>query len=163
MRDLLTVETPWKRPKWSDKLQSLTLSARLAGSIKFQKWLKRGLGLINKNPPPAYLYLFGHRGALAKPIWRYQDPLKWNCKGQSLSLTCWLHYVQLCTSRDSRLHHDADIEVELKGSDLTQIHAEPELSSKNWVQTFFKHFSCMELFLSGKEGNYSQRKQWSRW
>ena len=59
--------------------------------------------------------------------------------------------MQLCTSRDSRLHHDADIEVELKGSDLTQIHAEPELSSKNWVQTFFKHFSSMNLFLSGKK------------
>ena len=107
-----------------------------------------GVGLINKNPPPASLYLFGHRGALAKPIWRYQDPLKWYCKGQSLSLTCWLHYVQLCTSRDSRLHHDADIEVELKGSDLTQIHAKLELSSETWVQSFFKHFLAPWNFFS---------------
>ena len=130
---------------------------------KVSQMVEGGVDLINKNPPPAYLYLFGHRGALAKPIWRHQDPLKWNCKGQSLSLTCWLHYVQLGTSRDSRLHHGADIEAELKGSDLTHIHAKPELSSKSWVQTFFKHFSSMKLFLSGKEGNYSQRKQWSRW
>ena len=169
MRDLLTVETTLKRLKWSDEWQaSVTRSLCEAGWVnpvpKVSKMVEGGAWSDKQKPSsriPVFVWTQG--GALAKPIWRYQDPLKWNCKGQSLSLTCWLHYVQLCTFKDSRLHHDADIEVELKGSDLTQIHAEPQVSSKTWVQTFFKHFSSMKLFLSGKEGNYSQRKQWSRW